>query len=165
MFIFNYIFHNKKNYNHLGYCVIILIGDNMKGGCIYSIGITTNTNDTFSISSDCFDHFYIANINDEGDENKYKKSNQKLEANFFMVRILHDSETTIPIKKLTRSNDIVKVEVFFTNGLSQEFDIPKKRVAQNRQLVNLYEETFVDESGLCILITDKNIRYKENLFA
>lgn len=137
----------------------------MKSGCIYSIGITTNANDTFSISSDNFDHFYIANINDDGDENKYKKNNHRLEANFFMVRILRDSDTTLPIKKLSNTNDIIKVEVFFTNGISQEFDIPKKRVAQNKQLVNLYEETFADETGLCILITDKNIKYKENLFA
>lgn len=137
----------------------------MKSGCIYSIGITTNSNDTFSISSDCFDHFYIANINDDGDEKKYKKNNKNLEANFFMVRILQDSETTIPIQQLTNTNDIVKVVVYFTNGSFQEFDIPKKRVAQNKQLVNLYEETFVDDRGLCILITNKNIKYKKNLFA
>lgn len=137
----------------------------MRNGCIYSIGITTNANDTFSISSDCFDHFYIANINDDGDENKYKKNNQKLEANFFMVRIIKDTETATPIRKLSKINNIVKVEVFFTNGISQEFEIPKKRVAQNRQLINVYEETFTDESGLCILITNKKIRYKENLFA
>ena len=34
----------------------------MKTGCIYSIEITTNTNEIFSVSSDYFDHFYIANI-------------------------------------------------------------------------------------------------------
>ena len=137
----------------------------MKAGCIFSIDITTNSNDTFSVSSDFFDHFYIANINDDGDEKKYKKNNQNLVANFFMVRILNEQETALSINKLIKKNDIIKVTVFFTNGTFQEFDIPKKRVAQNKQLVNLYEETFTDDSGLCILITDKKIRYKENLFA
>lgn len=137
----------------------------MKAGCIYSIDITTNSNESFSVSSDYFDHFYIANIDDDGDEKKYKKNNQNLVANFFMVRILNEKETYDPINKLANKNDIVKVTVSFTNGTSQEFDIPKKRVAQNKQLVNLYEETFYDEEGLCILITDKKIRYKENLFA
>ncbi len=137
----------------------------MKTGCIYSIEITTNTNEIFSVSSDYFDHFYIANINDDGDEKKYKKSNQNLIANFFMVRILSEQKTVSCINKLVKKNDIVKVTIYFTNGSSQEFDIPKKRVAQNKQLVNLYEETFTDDSGLCILITDKKIRYKKNLFA
>ena len=137
----------------------------MKAGCIYSIDITTNTNETFSVSSDYFDHFYIVNINDDGDEKKYIKNNKNLVANFFMVRILNKQETVIPINKLVNKNDIVKVTVFFTNGTCQEFDIPKKRVAQNKQLINLYEETFSDDLGLCILITDKKIRYKENLFA
>ncbi|MCX4364726.1 MAG: hypothetical protein OSJ70_02980 [Bacilli bacterium] len=137
----------------------------MKAGCIYSIEITTNTNEIFSVSSDYFDHFYIANINDDGDEKKYKKNNQNLIANFFMVRILSEQETVSCINKLVKKNDIIKVTIYFTNGSSQDFDIPKKRVAQNKQLVNLYEETFTDDSGLCILITDKKIRYKKNLFA
>ena len=137
----------------------------MKTGCIFSIDITTNSNETFSLSSDCFDHFYIANINDDGDEKKYKKNNQNLFANFFMIRILNEKETITSIDKLVNTNDIIKVSVFFTNGTHQDFEIPKKRVAQNKQLINLYEENFVDESGLCILITDKKIRYKENLFA
>ena len=61
--------------------------------------------------------------------------------------------------------DIVKIGISFTNGGYQEFQLAKKRIAANGKIQNHYQDTFYDNNDLCILITDKNIKYKKNLFA
>lgn len=139
----------------------------MKTGIIYNIDLTTNSQDIISVSSDEFNHFYIANIDDIGDEIKYVRSdNGTLSANFFMIKLENtDSNSANIIERIVKQRDIVKVGVSFTNGNYQEFDLAKKRVANNGVIQNMYEETFYDNNDLCIIITDKNLKYKENLFA
>lgn len=137
--------------------------------CIYNIDLITNNKDRISVSSDYFDHFYIANIDDEGNETHYEinESTSNLYANFFMIKILNDKEnnTLMTINRLIERKDIVKVGICFTNGNYQEFDVAKKRVAKNGILENVYQDVFSAMDDLCILVTDKNIKYKENLFA
>jgi hypothetical protein len=55
--------------------------------------------------------------------------------------------------------------VSFTNGGYQEFEVAKKRVANNGKIENIYEDAFYDNEDLCIVITNKDIKYKKNLFA
>lgn len=145
---------------------IILIGDRMSTGCIYSIDIKTNNNETISIPSDYFDHFYIANLDDEGDEVNYGyNDNNNLVANFFMIKINNNSNEIASVyKRLSDKKDIIGVTLCFTNGSRQEFDIPKKRIACNGVMENKYEDTYDLDSDLGIIITDKNIRYKKELF-
>ena len=112
---------------------IIFIGDNMDTGCIYNIDITTNDNQVISVSSDNFNHFYIANIDDDGNEMNYVLSNPNtLYANFFMLRIVKDHNYDVAkiIDRLYRFHDIIKIGISFTNGKYQEFDIAKKREAK-----------------------------------
>lgn len=137
--------------------------------CIYNIDITTNNKDIISISSDDFNHFYIANIDDNGEELCYSKgqNSENLFANFFMIKILNNysSKMKDSINRLLNKRDIVKIGISFTNGRYKEFDLAKKRVVNNGILENKYEDAFLDEDNLCIIISDKKIRYKENLFA
>ena len=59
----------------------------MNAGCIYNIDLITNNKETYSVSSDDFNHFYIANINNDGDEINYNLVGDmnSLFANFFMA--------------------------------------------------------------------------------
>lgn len=137
--------------------------------CIYNIDIATSNNDIISISSDYFKNFYISNIDENGDEISYNFNfeSKNLYADFFMVKILNDKSPSCVelIDRLYNLQDIIKLRVCFTNGTNQEFDLAKKRVIKNGKLINLYEEAFIDEDDLCIVISDRDIKYKKNLFA
>ncbi len=139
----------------------------MKVDCINYIDLTTNSDHVISIPKDSFDHFYIANIDNEGNETKYKKKKNDLEANFFMVRILNDDNGIInnSIRRLLTKKDIIGLRICFKDGTNQDFSIPKRRVLIDGEMSNKYEEAFMDENNLCILISDKNIKFKRNLFA
>lgn len=146
--------------------VIILIGDRMSTGCIYNIDIKTNNNETISIPSDYFDHFYIANLDDEGDEINYGyNDDNNLVANFFMIKINSNSNEIASVyQRLASKKDIIGITLCFTNGSRQAFDIPKKRIASKGVMENKYEDIYQIGDDLGIIITDKNIRYKKELF-
>lgn len=146
--------------------VIILIGDRMSTGCIYNIDIKTNNNETVSIPSDYFDHFYIANLDDEGEEISYGyNEDNHLVANFFMIKINNDSKEIAEVyQRLANKKDITGITLCFTNGSRQDFDIPKKRIACDGVMENKYEYTYDINNDLGIIVTDKNIRYKKELF-
>jgi hypothetical protein len=58
------------------------------------------------------------------------------------------------------------VTINFTNGQKQSFDLCKRRIAKNGILENTYEDAYLDSNNdLCIMVTDKNIKYKKELFA
>ena len=147
---------------------IIFIGDRMSTGCIYNIDLKTSNNETISVSSDYFDHFFIANLDEDGDETVYKAINNStdLGANFFMIKILDDlaKESQTLYKRLISKKDIVKISLSFTNGKRQEFEIPKKRIANNGVMENKFEEILELTDGFGIIVTDKNLKYKKELF-
>ena len=138
----------------------------MNTGIIYNIDLSTTNNDIISVSSDEFNHFYISNIDDNGDEISYEKDNEgNLSANFFMVKLQKTDEGSATImKNIMKQRNITKVGISFTNGGYQELQLAKKRVASNGKIQNSYEDTFYENEDLCIIITNKNIKYKENLF-
>ena len=141
----------------------------MNAGCIYNIDLITNNKETYSVSSDDFNHFYIANINEDGDEINYNMLNDynSLFANFFMIKILQSDSKSINniIKNLDEKNNIIKVGINFTSGKYQEFDLPKQRVASNGKLINKLERNFYDDqNNLCIIVSDKKIKYAKELF-
>jgi len=134
---------------------------------IYNIEFSTNNQDIISIFPSSFKNFYIANIDENGDEIPYGVKDNSLEANYFMVKILNDKsyDANEVIGRLKSKKDIVGLSIHFTNGKTQKFTIPKKRIQEDGVLVNKYEDAFDDEDDLCIIICDKDIRYKKELFA
>lgn len=140
----------------------------MSTGCIYNIDLKTSNNEIVSVSSDYFDHFFVANLDSNGDEAKYNifDNSNELGANFFMIKILDEfaKDAQDLYKRLFSKKDIVKICLSFTNGLKQEFVIPKKRVANNGVMENKYEEILELDDGFGIIVTDKNLKYKKELF-
>ena len=59
----------------------------MKMDCINSIDIYSNNKDVFTITSDSYENFYIANIDDNGDEINYLLCEDQITlfANFFIT--------------------------------------------------------------------------------
>lgn len=64
----------------------------MSTGCIYNIDLKTSNNETISVSSDYFNHFFVANLDDNGDETTYNivENSSELGANFFMIKIIDE---------------------------------------------------------------------------
>ena len=133
---------------------------------IYNIEFSTNNQDIISIFPSSFKNFYIANIDENGDEISYGINEDALEANYFMIKILNDKsyEANEVINRIKSKKDITKLSIYFTNGRKQVFDIPIKRIRKDNQLINNYEELFEVDDDLGIIITDKNIKYKKELF-
>ena len=105
-----------------------------------------------------------------GDEINYEriKHSSTLYANFFMIKLLKsdDPRSNNIVDRILKQKDIVKIGINFNNGAYQEFDIAKRRIVNDGLLENKYEEVFLDENNdLCILICDKALKYKKNLFA
>lgn len=138
----------------------------MSTGCIHSIDITTNNNDTLSISSDDFENFYIANLDEKGDEISYSSSKSRtcLYANFFMIKLINKTYNKFVIKRLHDKNDITKITLKFTNGKYQDFELATKRVLNDGVLENVFQKSFKLDGNLCILISDKRIKFMDNLF-
>ncbi len=143
----------------------------MKMDCIDSIDIYSNNKDVFTITSESFENFYIANIDDNGDEMNYLLCEDQITlfANFFMIKIKNeenDNESIIVLQRLLKKKDIIKVTINFKNGEKQDFELIKRRIAKNGILENTYEDAYLDDNNdLCIMVTDKKIKYKKELFA
>ena len=143
----------------------------MKMDCIDSIDIYSNNKDVFTITSESFDNFYIANIDDNGDEMNYLLCEDQITlfANFFMIKIKNEDnndDTVLVLQRLLKKKDIIKVTINFKNGEKQDFELVKRRVAKNGLLENTYEDAYLDNNNdLCIMVTDKQVKYKKELFA
>lgn len=143
----------------------------MKMDCIDSIDIYSNNKDVFTITSESFDNFYIANIDDNGDEMNYLLCEDQITlfANFFMIKIKNEDnndEAVLVLQRLLKKKDIIKITINFKNGGKQDFELIKRRIAKNGLLENSYEDAYLDDNNdLCIMVTDKDIRYKKELFA
>ena len=115
---------------------IIIIGDKrMVNEFIHNIEFATNNQDIISIFPSNFKNFYIANINEDGDEIAYGIKNNHLEANYFMIKIINDKtyDAKEVIDRLINKQDITNISIHFTNGKTQIFDIPKKRIQKDGQ--------------------------------
>ena len=85
---------------------------------IHSIERAANNQDIISIFPSNFDKFYIANIDQNGDEISYGNNGDHLEANYFMIKILNDKshDADEVIKRLMDKKDIINISIHFTNG-------------------------------------------------
>lgn len=142
----------------------------MNTECINNIELKTNNKEIISVSQKSFKKLYISNIDNNGDEINYEriKHSSTLYANFFMIKLLKsdDPRSNNIVDRILKQKDIVKIGINFNNGAYQEFDIAKRRIVNDGLLENKYEEVFLDENNdLCILICDKALKYKKNLFA
>ena len=86
-----------------------------------------------------------------------------------MIKIknqISEDDTLLVLQRLLKKKDIIKVTINFKNNQKQSFDLVKRRVAKNGLLENTYEDAYLDNNNdLCIMVTDKNIKYKKELFA
>ena len=137
----------------------------MNSAGIKNINIKLNSNEIIIATPKMFENLYISNLNESGDEIAFisNEKNNHLKANFFMIKLSNEiieyNLTNNSLKenafKLLREKKIKEVEINFKNGYSQPFtfNINKEIFSQKRN------------NDLCLLLSEHNIKYKNNLFA
>jgi len=132
---------------------------------IENIIINLENNKTIIADNKLFSNLYISNINNEGDEIPYKKEDydNSLMSNFFMIKlknkIIEYNLTNNILKEnafnLIKDNkNIESIIINFKNGHSQPFIINSNNIFH----------TFKQKNDLCIIQSEYDIKYYENLF-
>ena len=137
----------------------------MNNANIKNIDIILTTNENIIAPPNMFDNLYISNLNIKGEEIAFdsEKKTNGLTANFLMIRltdeIIEYNLTKNNIKenafKLLKNNKIKQININFKNGYSQPF------------IFNIQKEMYTTKNSndLCIIYSEQNIKYKDNLFA
>ena len=136
----------------------------MKNANIKNINILLSEDRKIVVLPEMFDNFYISNLNEQGDEIAFftKENTNKLIANFVMIKLSNEiieyNLTKNNIKenafKLLKENKIKEIDINFKNGYSQPF------------IFNVKKDTYITKisNELCLLLSDNEIKYKDNLF-
>ena len=129
---------------------------------IDNIIINLENNKTIIATNKMFDKLYISNIDSNGDEIPYKDTDSLL-SNFFMIKLKNKIiEYNLTNKQLEENafnliKDVKNIEsiiINFKNGNSVPFIINSNK--------NFY--SFKQKNDLCILQSEYDIKYYENLF-
>ena len=157
---FFYIF-NRQNFI---FCFIIKLGDKMNIESIDNIIINLENNKTIIANNKLFSNLYISNIDNNGDEIPYKKEeyDNSLVSNFFMIKlknkIIEYNLTNKYLEEnafnLLKENNVESIIINFKNGYSQPFIIDSINISH----------TFKQKNDLCIIQSEYDIKYYENLF-
>jgi len=137
----------------------------MKNANIENINILLSDDKNIVVLPEMFDNFYISNLNEKGEEIAFlsKENSNRLTANFIMIKlsdqIIEYNLTKNNIKenafKLLKEKKIKEIDINFKNGYSQPF------------MFDVTNDTYFikNPNDLCILLSDIDIKYKDNLFA
>ncbi len=136
----------------------------MKLDSIDNIIINLDNNKTIIAKNNMFDKLYVSNIDNNGDIIPYDKIDETLLSNFFMIKLknkvieynLTNKELKENAFNLIKNNkSISSIIINFKNGNSIPFIISSN---------NMFE-SFKIKNDLCIIQSEYNIKYYENLFS
>ena len=131
---------------------------------IDKLELITNDEEIISLSNEMYNDFYLANIDQNGEEKNYEKGNEGLKANLLKIKIINKNAIQA-INYIKNNQNIIKLRIIFKNGYHQNFVLAKKRIAQNGKLINKYENLIQIDEDLGLIITDLDIKFKKELFA
>ena len=130
---------------------------------IENILINLENNKTIIANNKLFSNLYISNINELGDEIPYNNEYDSYISNFFMIKLKNKTiEYNLTNKfleenafKLIKQNkNIESIIINFKNGTSIPFILNSNN--------NFY--IFKEKNDLCIIQSEYDIKYYENLF-
>lgn len=138
----------------------------MNNESIDNIIINLENNKTIIADNKMFSNLYISNIDNNGDEIPYKEDdyNHSLISNFFMIKLKNKIiEYNLTNKQLEENafnlikeeKNIESIIINFKNGNSLPFIINSNNIFH----------TFKQKNDLCIIQSEYDIRYLENLFS
>lgn len=137
---------------------------------IRTIDIIFEDGESISIDNLLFSNFYISNIDDEANEIPYEKllNTNILYANFFTLKInnsINEYYKNNIIKKIYDRKNIAEIILNTLNNKKITFNIASSIDPFNQNNTNKYDQSFLQDDDLCLLITPFKIKYKNHLFA
>ena len=137
---------------------------------IRTIDIIFEDGESISIDNLLFSNFYISNIDDEANEIPYEKllNTNILYANFFTLKInnsINEYYKNNIIKKIYDKKNIAEIVLNTLNNKKITFNIASSIDPFNQNNTNKYDQSFLQDDDLCLLITPFKIKYKNHLFA
>ena len=135
----------------------------MTNNCIKNIIINLENNKTIIADNKLFSNLYISNIDEYGDEIPYKETiEDTFISNFFMIKlknkIIEYNLTNKNLEEnafdLIKEGNIESIIINFYNGNSIPFILNSSNIFH----------TFKEKNDLCIVQSEYDIKYYENLF-
>lgn len=132
---------------------------------IINIKILFSNDDTITLNKNEFNDFYIANLNQHGDETPYENTliNNKLYANFFLLKLKKEIENLSKLERIKKQSDITEIQIFLNNNKMLIFEVPSN-AEPFANYHNDYEYIYEDNESLGLILSEYNIKFKENLF-
>lgn len=137
---------------------------------IKTINLIFEDGESISIDDFLFSNFYISNIDEEANEIPYEKllDTNILYANFFTLKInnnINDYYHKNIIKNIFDKKNIAEIVLNTTGEKTISFNLASSLDPFKKNNINTYDQSFIQDDDLCILITPYNIKYKNHLFA
>jgi hypothetical protein len=137
----------------------------MNNEVIENIFINLENNKTIIANNKLFSNLYISNIDKNGDEIPYNENNyeESLVSNFFMIKLKNKTiEYNLTNKYLEENafnllkeqQNIESIIINFKNGNSIPF------ILNSNNIFHLFKQ----KNDLCIIQSEHDIKYYENLF-
>ena len=136
---------------------------------IKTINIIFDDNESIIVDESLFSHFYISNIDDDANEIPYEKlfDTNILYANFLSLKInykINEYYNQNIIKKIQDKKNIAKIILSTENNKEVLFQIASDIDPFKKNSTNSYDQSFIEEKDLCLLITPYKIKFKNHLF-
>lgn len=120
-----------------------------------------------SFNKDEFSDFYIANVRDDGEEVCYEQTciSGKFYANLCLLKLNKEIIDNYKKNRIKSKKDIVEIQVIAGNMKFIKFDIASNANPFAEVYSNDLEYIYEDDKSLGILLSEFDIKYKNNLFA
>jgi hypothetical protein len=118
--------------------------------------------DVIKIAKEEIVKMFISNIDNNGDEIEYENTiiKGKMFANFFMCSIF-DAQ----LYQTLINNSVDSIKLIFKNNKYIEFYLPSTNDPFNDDKRNGFQKCYLNDNVFNLIITNKNIKYCQNLFA
>ena len=133
---------------------------------IEAINILFENGDIISLNQEECENFFISNVKNDGEEIPYEPTiiRNKLYANLCLIKLNKGFLDNFKKKRLQYKKDIVEIQVIFGNKCAR-FDIASNANPFMPEYNNDLEYIYEDDNNLGLLMSEYNIKYRNNLFA
>ena len=132
---------------------------------IEALNIIFENGEVITLNKEECSNFYISNVKDNGEEIPYEPTiiKNKLYANLCLIKLNKEILEPYKVKRLKNKKDIVEVQVIFGNKCAR-FDIASNANPFMTEYNNDLEYIYEDDNNLGLLMSEYNIKYRNNLF-
>ena len=133
---------------------------------IEAINILFEDGELITLDKNECSNFYISNVKENGEEIPYEPTiiKNKLYANLCLIKLNKEITNNYKLNRIKNKKDIIEIQVIFGNKCAR-FDIASNANPFKEEYNNDLEYIYEDDKNFGLLMSEYNIKYKDNLFA